>query len=127
MLHTFWCDQNLDVVRTEGGLADWLECDTDELEAQQWRRWISSDDEAVIQQTLIDLRACRTGNYHVCAVARNGERLYLATRTMLIFERGEVRAVGQTSLEAWDTPRTRIFLSAIQIVIYAVNLLPAIL
>ena len=123
----FWCDATHRVMHADGDLEHRLGYDTGALWGTEWRKVVEKDTLPVIATMGRDLSAGRVGAYPLTNISKHGDRLYLVTRTFALHSDKSVQFGGVTTLEAWDTPRTRIFLSAIQFAIYASQVLPVII
>lgn len=98
-----------------------MEVDNADLLGHGWRPFVSRDDEAVIGRMLVDAAAGRPSQYDVCAEKVNGERLYLEVQTLAVIgQRDDISTAGRVILHAWESPRTRVFLRTMAVLVAAI-------
>jgi hypothetical protein len=107
----FRCDHTHRVTHAEGHLEQLLGYQPGELWAHEWAKVLrrKEDLDAVLAISR-DLNVGKLGAYSLTNVGKSGERFYLVTRTFLIHSHDGVSMGGVTTLDAWESPRTRVFM-----------------
>lgn len=88
----FACDADHNVHECNGKILELLECDSNGLLRQEWRRYVLKSEAPIHQQFLQDINHGRAGSYYVHNISKSGDRLRLKVVTFLV--------VGMTGLPA---------------------------
>jgi hypothetical protein len=98
--------------RIEGDFADRLSLDSSELLDTGWQQYLHRPPWATLVRLEMDKRAARSGYYELPFVSRQGHRLYVAVRT-LVLHTGDCTAIaGTVTLLNWESPRRILDLGA---------------
>lgn len=106
---SFQCGPDLSLTKSEGLIANLLECDTSDLLGTEWRKYTLVDDLPVTEQIASDLAIHRPGAYRTRHISKSGDRLLLRSVTLTIAALGLMR--GTTYLEHIESARTHVHVS----------------